>query len=98
MLHYAHQYLTRLFRAQLRFLGSIHRLKMKKGTIIPAHTHPSNEFVYVISGTVTTGGRVCEKGTFWETPAGVRQGPHEAMTDLELMTVRLGAMGEFEGL
>ena len=41
---------------------------------------------------------MCEKGTFWETPAGVRQGPHEVMTDLELMTVRLGAMDEFEGL
>ena len=78
--------------------GSIHRLNMKKGTIIPPHTHPSDEFVYIISGTAKTGDRVCEKGTFWETPAGVRQGPHEAITDVELITIRLGAMGEFEGL
>ena len=78
--------------------GSIHRLKMKKGTVIPLHAHPSDEFVYVISGTVKTGGRVCERGTFWKTPAGVRQGPHEAITDVELITIRLGAMGEFEEL
>jgi quercetin dioxygenase-like cupin family protein len=77
--------------------GSIHRLKMKKGTIFPAHTHPSSEFVFVVSGTVKTGKRVCEQGTFWEAPAGVRQGPHEAITDIELITIRLGAMGEFEG-
>lgn len=78
--------------------GSIHRLKLKKGTIIPPHTHPSDEFVYIISGTAKTGNRVCEKGTFWQTPAGVRQGPHEAITDVELITVRLGAMGEFDGI
>lgn len=78
--------------------GSIHRLKMKKGTIIPPHTHPSDEFVYIISGTTKTGERVCEKGTFWKTPAGVRQGPHQAITDVELITIRLGTMGEFEGL
>ena len=36
--------------------GSIHRLKMKEGTVIPAHTHPGDEFVYVLSGTVQTGG------------------------------------------
>jgi len=78
--------------------GSIHRLKMKKGTAIPLHTHPSDEFVYVISGTVKTGSRICEKGTFWKTPAGIRQGPHEAITDVELMTIRLGSMGGFEKL
>jgi anti-sigma factor ChrR (cupin superfamily) len=78
--------------------GSIHRLKMKKGTIIPLHSHPSDEFVYVISGKITTGGRVCETGAFWKTPVGVRQGPHEAVTDVELITIRLGAMGEFEGV
>ncbi len=78
--------------------GSIHRLKMKKCTTIHPHTHPSDEFVYIISGTAKTGNRVCEKGTFWKTPAGVRQDPHEAITDIELMTIRLGSMGEFEGL
>jgi len=76
--------------------GSIHRLKMKKGTVIPSHTHPVDEFVYVLSGTIQTGGRICEKGTFWKTPGGVRQGPHEAMTDVEIITIRLGSMGKFE--
>ena len=76
--------------------GSIHRLKMHEGTVIPVHTHPVDEFVYVLSGTIKTGGRLCETGTFWKTPAGVRQGPHEAMTDVEILTIRLGPMGQFE--
>lgn len=76
--------------------GSIHRLKMKQGTIIPPHTHPADEYVFVVSGTIKTGDRVCDRGTFWQTPAGVRQGPHEALSDVELITIRLGAMGEFD--
>ena len=28
--------------------GSIHLLRMKAGTIIPVHTHPCNEYVYVL--------------------------------------------------
>jgi anti-sigma factor ChrR (cupin superfamily) len=76
--------------------GSIHRLKLQEGTVIPPHTHPVDEFVYVLSGTVKTGDRVCEKGAFWKTPANLRQGPHEAMSDVEIITIRLGPMGEFE--
>lgn len=76
--------------------GSIHRLKMKKGTRIPPHTHPADEYVYVLSGTLITGVRQCEKGCFWVTPAGTRQGPHVAVTDVEIMTIRLGPMGEFD--
>jgi quercetin dioxygenase-like cupin family protein len=75
--------------------GSIHRARLTKGTVIPAHTHPADEFVLVMSGTVETGGRRCEAGTFWATPAGTRQGPHVAVTDVELLTMRLGAMGQF---
>lgn len=75
--------------------GSIHRLKMKAGSAIPAHTHPSDEYVLVLSGTWKTGERVCEAGTFLKTPSGTEQGPHEALTDVELLTIRLGPMGEF---
>jgi peroxiredoxin Q/BCP len=76
--------------------GSIHRLKMKGGSTIPPHTHPADEYVVLLSGDLVTGGRRCSPGTFWFTPANTRQGPHEAITDVELITVRLGAMGEFE--
>ena len=76
--------------------GSIHRLKMKKGTEIPVHPHPADEYVYVLSGRLITGGRECEKGCFWVTPAGTRQGPHIAATDVEIITVRLGPMGTFD--
>ncbi len=75
--------------------GSIHRAQLVKGTVIPVHTHPADEYVYVIRGTVETGGRRCEAGTFWITPQGTQQGPHVAITDSELLTVRLGAMGPF---
>jgi anti-sigma factor ChrR (cupin superfamily) len=75
--------------------GSIHRARLAAGTIIPVHTHPADEFVFVLSGTVETGGRRCEAGTFWTTPSGTRQGPHVAVTETELLTMRLGAMGPF---
>jgi quercetin dioxygenase-like cupin family protein len=76
--------------------GSIHKLRMVAGTVIPVHQHPVDEYVYVLSGTVQTGEQTCEAGTFWVTPAHTRNGPHCAMTDVELLTIRLGAMGEFE--
>jgi quercetin dioxygenase-like cupin family protein len=75
--------------------GSIHRAKLIAGTTIPVHTHPSDEFVEVVSGNIVTGGRHCGPGTFWITPAGTKQGPHFAETDVELLTIRLGRMGSF---
>ncbi|MGB3238874.1 MAG: hypothetical protein WBB29_11290 [Geitlerinemataceae cyanobacterium] len=76
--------------------GSIHRLKMKQGTVILAHTHPADEYVFVVFGRIKTGDRLCEAGCFWSVPKNTRQGPHEALTDVELITIRLGAMGNFE--
>jgi mannose-6-phosphate isomerase-like protein (cupin superfamily) len=76
--------------------GSIHRLKMKQGTVISIHTHPADEYVFVISGRLKTADRICEAGCFWTTPQGTPQGPHEALTDVELITIRMGAMGEFQ--
>ncbi|NJK37490.1 MAG: cupin domain-containing protein [Oscillatoriales cyanobacterium RM2_1_1] len=76
--------------------GSIHRLHLKPGTWIPVHTHPADEYVFVISGRIKTGDRICEAGCFWFTPEGTSQGPHEALTAVELITIRLGTMGEFE--
>jgi anti-sigma factor ChrR (cupin superfamily) len=76
--------------------GSIHRARLLKGTVIPAHTHPANEYVQVVSGTIETGGRLCDAGAFWSTPGGVRQGPHVALDDVELLTIRLGPMGVFD--
>lgn len=75
--------------------GSIHKARLAQGTVIPIHAHPADEFVLVLSGMVETGGRRCESGTFWTTPANTRQGPHLAITEVELLTVRLGAMGRF---
>lgn len=76
--------------------GSIHRLNMAAGTVIPVHYHPCDEYVYVLDGTVETGGHECNKGTFWFTPANTKNGPHKAITDVELITIRLGETGVFE--
>jgi quercetin dioxygenase-like cupin family protein len=76
--------------------GSIHLLKMKAGTTIPIHTHPCDEYVYVLSGVVETGGTTCVEGMFWFTPAQTQQGAHKAITDAEIITIRLGKMGVFE--
>lgn len=76
--------------------GSIHRARLEKGTVIPAHAHPADEHVLVLSGVVETGGRRCAAGVFWTTPAGLRQGPHVALEDAEILTIRLGPMGKFD--
>jgi quercetin dioxygenase-like cupin family protein len=76
--------------------GSIHKLKMKAGTIIPVHKHPCDEYVYVLSGVIKTGDRECTEGTFWFTPANTQNGSHQAITDVEIITIRLGEMGKFE--
>lgn len=75
--------------------GSIHRARLEQGAVIPVHTHPADEFVLVLEGIVETSGRRCEPGAFWATQAGTAQGPHIAITPVELLTVRLGPMGPF---
>ena len=76
--------------------SSIHRLNMKAGTVIPFHIHPCDEYVYVLAGEIETGGNKYQAGTFWFTPANIRQGKHKAITDVELLTIRRGKVGEFE--
>ncbi|WP_026734240.1 cupin domain-containing protein [Fischerella sp. PCC 9605] len=78
--------------------GSIHRLRMAAGTLIPVHYHPCDEYVYVLEGTIETAGRECKAGTFWFTPANTKNGPHKAITSVEIITIRLGQMGDFEQL
>ena len=78
--------------------GSIHKLRIFAGTVIPVHVHPCDEYVYVLDGTIETGGHECTPGTFWFTPANTKNGPHKAITDAEIITIRLGAMGVFEKL
>ncbi|MGB3639931.1 MAG: cupin domain-containing protein [Rivularia sp. (in: cyanobacteria)] len=76
--------------------GSIHKLRMSAGTVIPIHSHPCDEYVYVLEGTIETGGKECQAGTFWFTPANTKNGSHKAITDVEIITIRLGEMGVFE--
>jgi len=73
--------------------GSIHKLRIAAGTEIPVHFYPCDEYVYVLKGTIETGGRECQAGTFWFTPANTKNGSHKAITSVELLTIRLGSMG-----
>ena len=75
--------------------GSIHRLRMNQGTVIPVHYHPCDEYVYLLEGIIERG-KECQAGTFLFTPANTKNGSHRAITDVELLTIRLGAMGVFE--
>jgi len=75
--------------------GSVHLLRMAAGTRIGSHVHPAAEYVRVLAGELETGGRRVGAGTSWHTPAGCAQGPHVAVTDVQLLTVRLGPMGAF---
>ncbi|WP_017317758.1 cupin domain-containing protein [Mastigocladopsis repens] len=68
---------------------------MAASTVIPVHFHPCDEYVYVLDGTIETGGRVCTPGTFWFTPANTKNDPHRAITSVEMLTIRLGKMGVF---
>lgn len=76
--------------------GSIHRLRMVAGIVIPVHFHPCDEYIYVLKGTIETAGHECKPGTFWFTPANTKNGPHKAITSVEILTIRLGPMGVFE--
>lgn len=71
---------------------------MKTGTVIPVHIHAGDEYVYVLKQTIETGGHECKQGTFWFTPANAKNGPHQALTDVEILTIRLGQLEAFEKL
>jgi hypothetical protein len=49
-----------------------------------------------MNGVVETGGKTCSSGIFWFTPAHTQQRPHIAITDVEILTIRLGQMGVFK--
>jgi hypothetical protein len=71
---------------------------MSAGTIIPVHQHPCDEYVYVLQGTIETDGRECKPECFCFTSANAKNGPHKAITDVEIITIRLGELGVFEKL
>jgi quercetin dioxygenase-like cupin family protein len=82
--------LRRRRRAERR----IYRSRLKRGTRIPAHLHPGAvEHMLAVEGVVeTTGGR-CKGGESWTSPPGVEHGRHLAVTDVEFITISIGAEG-----
>lgn len=70
----------------------------ESGNYNSVHTHPCDEYVYVLSGIIETGKTTCTQGMFWFTPSQTQQGAHRAISDVELITIRLGEMGTFESI
>ncbi len=81
--------------------GALDKISMKAGALISAHTHILDESAYIISGTLQSGEddkqKIYEAGSIVFTPGAVRQGPHLALTDVELLIMRQGPIGVFEG-
>lgn len=88
-------HLTELFAC-----GSLDKISMKAGALISAHTHVLEESAFIISGRLQSGEddkqKIYEQGSIVYTPGAVRQGPHLALTDVELLIMRNGPIGEFE--
>lgn len=80
--------------------GSLDKISMKAGALISPHTHVCDESAYVISGRLQSGEdeqqKVYEQGSIVFTPGAVKQGPHLALTDVELLTMRVGPIGLFD--
>lgn len=80
--------------------GSLDKISMKAGALISAHTHVLEESAFIISGRLQSGEddqqKIYEQGSIVYTPGAVRQGPHLALTDVELLIMRNGPIGEFE--
>lgn len=87
--------------AELFAGGSLDKISMKAGALISAHTHILDESAYIISGTLQCGDddrqKIYEAGSIVFTPGGVKQGPHLALSDVELLIMREGPIGIFEG-
>jgi len=87
--------------AELFAGGSLDKISMKAGALISAHTHVLDESAYIISGTLQSGEddkqKIYEAGSIVFTPGASRQGPHLALTDVEILIMREGPIGIFEG-
>jgi hypothetical protein len=53
-----------------------------------------DEYLIVHNGELKSGDDTLERGSVLHCPGGVRQGPHIALTDAEVLVIRLGPPGE----
>jgi hypothetical protein len=74
--------------------GSMHHLFMRTGAVIGPLTNVMDEYLIVLNGKVKSGDKTLQKGAILHCPGAVRQGPHEALTDAEVLAIRLGPPGE----
>jgi hypothetical protein len=67
---------------------------MRAGAKIGPLTNVLDEYLVVLTGSIKSGETTMKKGAILHCPGAVRQGPHEAVTDTELLAIRLGPPGE----
>lgn len=66
---------------------SIVMVKVRKGTVVPAHTHAQDDIVYHLEGKGKmwvdgSGDFDVEAGSFLRIPAGVKHQPHDITEDI----------------
>ncbi|MBK9620870.1 MAG: hypothetical protein IPO31_16985 [Candidatus Obscuribacter sp.] len=74
--------------------GSVTRLHLKKGDTIAPHTQVLDEYYVVIKGTLRTPEAVWATGSLIHTPMAVQQGQIEAVSDAEMIVLRLGPQAQ----
>jgi RimJ/RimL family protein N-acetyltransferase len=74
--------------------GSVHNLFMREGAQLGPLTNVLDEYLIVHNGELKSGDDTLERGSVLHCPGGVRQGPHIALTDAEVLVIRLGPPGE----
>jgi RimJ/RimL family protein N-acetyltransferase len=74
--------------------GSVQHFFMRSGAKIGPLTNVLDEYLIVLQGSLKSGDKTLEKGAVLHCPGAVRQGPHEALTEVDLLSIRLGPPGE----
>jgi ribosomal-protein-alanine N-acetyltransferase len=74
--------------------GSLHHLFMRSGSKLGPVTNVMDEYFVVLNGSLESGGEILERGAVFHNPGAVRQDSHTAKSDVELLALRLGPVGE----
>jgi RimJ/RimL family protein N-acetyltransferase len=77
--------------------GSVSRLKLKAGAIIPTHSHVLDEVVIILTGKVKAGENILKPQDILRIPGACFQGPYEVLEDCLAVAVRLGPKGNLKG-
>jgi len=70
--------------------GAVQHFFMRSGSKLGPLTNVLDEYLVVLNGTLKSDNAVLDRGAVLHCPGAVPQGPFEAVTDVDLLSVRLG--------